>query len=136
MNRRSLLISLPIMGATVALPIPMAHSEEPDPTEGLVGFDLAHHYAVKLAEAMAAPEFVGTWAITIKSHAADQDLSFTRDLAHRPATSRVDVHARHLAEAMNEINPGRWRVVFDDGPERLRKGTGNEFIMIVREGEA
>lgn len=92
-TRRALLGRAAASAAVLSVPVAAsaAPMPTPDPADDLAGFDLAHHYAVKLAEAMDSPEFTGAWAITVKSGDADQAMAFILDLV-RPLPAKAVAH--------------------------------------------
>ena len=72
--RRAVLIGA--LTSSAALAVPALAASRADPRAGLVGLPLAAVHAKQLAEAMAMPEVMGSWLVTLKSGDASQPIYF------------------------------------------------------------
>ena len=119
--RRALLAGLPAAGLVTAVPA-LAATE----TTGLVGLPLAAVHAEKVAAAMAMPEAMGSWVVTIKSGDAKQpiffqngvqaakDAALLRFLATAEDRDIAQYHAGELAKAMQRIQGGMWTLTISE----------------------
>ena len=130
--RRAVLAGLPMAGMVAAVPALAATD-----TTGLVGLPLAAVHAQKVAAAMAMPEAMGSWIVTIKSGDANQSIFFQNGVqaAKNAALLRflnsaedVDLaqyHATELAKAQQRQHGGAWRIAMG--------GEKDGFVLVVRD---
>ena len=116
--RRAVLIGA--LTSSAALAVPALAASRADPRAGLVGLPLAAVHAKQLAEAMAMPEVMGSWLVTLKSGDASQPIHFQNGvqaaknaqlldfLKDGSATDLAEYHALQLGRALMNSRGGRW----------------------------
>ena len=134
-TRRAALIGA--LTSSAALAVPALAASRADPHAGLVGLPLAAVHARQLAEAMAMPEVMGSWLVTVKSGDASQPIHFQNGvqaaknaqlldfLKNGSPADLAEYHALQLGRALMNSRGGRWK------GKNISSGTGAGHDVMV-----